>query len=279
MPHLDLHVSRPSNTKRRLRAVAGAAILTALPVLMGAEDTEGGCTLIQDTLKSPVQAVTILTETADGRVEVDLIIATTEGGESRWVTNAENAEIRTPDGDLIPLTQTSDGHYTANSDDNPALVYDASGVNYRVTFELDDPDVAGDAAGDDFIAVVMPPEDEVTFEFSKLPAFAGDTATIQWTPGSLAGLLQIRNSTGDLVYSTFNWDHPEFDGSKWGSLIHGGSEDLRVDVFADAGTYTVEFCAVASKEGLEEEVSGGLGIASGFLAGRCVDDMVIEVPE
>src|SRR5690606_16087249 len=169
MARLAFHASSTTPTKRRIRGIAGAAMLCALPVLMGAEDTAGGCTLIQDTLQSPVQAVTILTEKSDGRVEADLIIATTEGGESRWVTTVTNAETRTPDGALIPLEQTSDGHYTASSDEHPELVYDASGVNYRVTFELDDERVAGDAAGGDFIAVVMPPSEEVEFEFTKLP--------------------------------------------------------------------------------------------------------------
>lgn len=254
-------------------------MLLALPVLMGAEDTEGGCTLLQDTLESPVQAVTVLEERADGTVVADLVVISTKGGEERWVTSAVNAEIRTPEGELIPLEQTSDGHYTATSADHPGLVYDTSGVNYRVTFELEDEDFAGDMAGSEFIAVVKPPEEEITFEITKEPAFAGDTSSIAWTPTRLDGLLQIRSADGDLVYSTFNFDHPRFDGGKWGSLIHGGSENLRVDVFSDPGPYTISFCAVESREGFDEEVSAGLGFLSGFLAGRCVDDVVLDVPE
>ncbi len=262
--------------KRNRTPLAAAALLTILPTLMGAD---GGCTFLGDTLESPVQAITIMQEDADGVVTVDLVVVSTEAGDHRFVPHAEKAQVRVPGGALVPLEPDADGHYRANSNDFPEHVYDDSGSNYRVSFVLDDADYAGDAAGEDFIAVVSPPPDEVSFELVKAPEFAGDTARIEWSPARLTGLFEVHDDNGELVYSTFNTEHPDFDGSKWGSLIHLGRHDLRVDVFADPGTYTLSFCAVESKEGFEEEVSGGLGVLSGFLAGRCAESMTIEVAE
>jgi hypothetical protein len=239
----------------------------------------GGCNLLQETLKSPVQAVTTILERADGTVEVDLTIVSTEGPTDQFVTSAYDAELRVPGGAIIPLKMDEPGHYRASSDDYSDLEYVGDSGNYRVTFELDDRDVAGDAAGDNFSAVVEAPSDEITFEFGKLPEFAGDTSSIDWTPRDLEGLLEVRDENGELIFTTFDWSKPEFDGSKWASLIHNGHEALPVDVFADPGSYTVSFCAVQSQEGLDEELSSGLGILSGFLAGRCVEDVIVDVPE
>lgn len=262
---------------RRTRQLVGTGLIAALPALMGAE---GGCTLLQGTLESPVQAITILREHPDGAVDVDLVVISLEKrANAQWIDTVHNAELRTPEGELVSLTQEEDGHYRAHSDDDARLVYAPGDVNYRVTFELDDEELAGDAAGEDFIAVVQAPEAEVEFEFTKTPDFAGDTSSIEWSPGNLAGLLEVRDAEGELVFSTFNLRTPEFDGTKWASLIHGGRKDLPVDVFADAGTYTVSFCAVQSQEGFDEELSSGLGALSGFLAGRCVEDVKLEVPE
>jgi hypothetical protein len=268
-----LAVARP-RLGRRVRTLASASILAAMPLLMGAE---GGCPLLLDTLESPVQAITVLQENADGSVEVDLMIVRVDGTEQEWITVATNAELRTPDGDLVPLEMAEDGHYRAHSKDFPELVYEGDGTNYRVTFEIDDEEITGAAADNEFIAVVSAPADEISFELAKAPEFAGDTATVQWSPSNLAGLMEIRDPAGEVIYSTFNLETPEFDGSKWASLIHGGQEQLRVDVFAEPGDYTLSFCAVRSQEGLDEELSGGLGILSGFLAGRCADDLTITV--
>lgn len=265
-----------STITTRFRTGLGLALITAMPVLMGAD---GGCPLLLETLESPVQAITVLRELPDGTTEVDLMIVNVDGTDERWITTATNAEVRTPEGNFIPLEQAEDGHYRASSKDHPELVYDASGTNYKVTFELPEGE-AGEAADNELIAVVSPPEaEDLSFELTKAPDFAGDTATIEWTPGNLAGLLQVRDESGEIIFDTFNLATPEFDGSKWASLIHGGREQLRVDVFADPGRYTLSFCAVRSQEGLDEELSAGLGILSGFLAGRCVEDIVIDVPE
>lgn len=268
--------ARRTRLAHRARTLASAGILIAMPMLMGAE---GGCPLMLDTLESPVQAITVLQENADGSVEVDLMLVKVDGTAQEWITSATNAELRTPDGELIALEMEEDGHYRAHSDDYPSLVYVGDDTNYRITFEIDDENITGAAADNEFIAVVSAPADEVEFELTKAPEFAGDTATVEWTPSHLAGLMEIRNADGEMIYSTFNLDTAEFDGSKWASLVHGGREQLRVDTFADPGTYTISFCAVRSQEGLDEELSGGLGILSGFLAGRCVEDIVLDVPE
>ncbi len=262
----------------RARSAAGLSVFL-LPLMMGAEQADSGCGLLQGTVNSPVHATTTVVGRADGTVEVDLAITSTEQDDEQFVTTATNAELRVPDGTIIPLTPAEPGHYRASSDEHPGLIYDASGTNYRVSFDLDDAEVAGDAAGEEFIAVVAAPDADVTFEISKEPAFAGDTAEITWSPGSLKGLLEIRDDSGTIIYTTFDWSHPEFDGSKWGSLIRGGSETLAVDVFSDPGSYTVSFCAVESQEGFDEEVSSGLGILSGFMAGKCVDDIGLDVAE
>lgn len=266
-----------STSARRTHQLVGAGLLAALPALMGAE---GGCTLLQGTMESPVQAITILREHADGRVDVDLMVVSTEEWDAeRFITTAENAEVRMPGGELVALEQAEDGHYRASSDDDERLVYEPAGVNYRVTFELAEEEPTEETDDGERIAVVQAPDAEVTFAFTKQPDFAGDTSSIEWGPSNLEGLLEVRNGDGELVFSTFNLRTPEFDGSKWGSLIHGGRESLPVDVFADAGQYTVSFCAVQSQEGFDEELSAGLGMLSGFLAGRCVEDVVIDVPE
>jgi len=265
-----------SISTQRARYLVGVGLCASLPALMGAE---GGCTLLQGTLESPVQAITVLREHADGRVDVDMmVINTAEWDRERFITTVENAEMRMPGGELVALEQEEDGHYRADSSDDERLVYEGGGVNYRITFEVPEGE-AGEAADDELIAVVQAPADEVTFELTKAPDFAGDTSTVEWTPSHLEGLLEVRNDRGELVFSTFDLSTPQIDGSKWGSLIHGGRESLPVDVFAEAGRYTISFCAVQSQEGFDEELSAGLGVLSGFLAGRCVEDVVIEVAE
>ena len=85
------------------RSLVASALLATLPVLMGAR---GGCNLLQETLKSPVQAVTTILERADGTVEVDLTIVSTEGPTDQFVTAAYDAELRVPGGAII---QVDDG--------------------------------------------------------------------------------------------------------------------------------------------------------------------------
>jgi hypothetical protein len=255
---------------RRLTALLP---FVALPLVAA----EGDCNFLQAKLDSPVQAVTTILQHEDGSVEADVAIVSTEGGDAHFVTKATKVELRIPGGDVVELTKAEPGHWRLRSADDDRLKY-VAGETYRTSFELDDEHDAGDAAGEDFLAVVDAPKDEITVDFEP-PEFAGDTSRVTWSPSSLAALVTVRNEAGEITFTTFDWSYPEFDGGKWGSLIWGGDHQLRVDVFADPGKYTVSVCAVASQEGLDEELSAGLGIASGFMVGSCAADISIDVPE
>lgn len=277
MRRLDWILFRGPST---IRSSALVATVAALPVLMAMqEDPDGGCALALDTLESEVQAVTTITESPNGVVEVDLAVVNTDDWDDpRFVSGVRNAQIRVPGGALVELRPAEKGHYRASSNDDAALAY-IGGETYRITFELDDPKDAGDNAGADFIAVVEAPDDEVSFELVEPPDFVGDTAEIAWHPTYREALLTIQGPSSDVVFSTFDWSDPKFDGGKWGSLIRGGDYTLPVDTFDDPGEYIMHLCAVDSREGFDEEVSGTLGIASGFLAGRCAESITIDVPE
>jgi hypothetical protein len=267
---------RTLQTARNSSLPLAFALASVLGAGMGMDDTRSGCLLAQEKLNSPVQAVTTIVERADGTVDVDLAVVSTADDTSRFVTTVTNAQVRVPSGALVTLRPAEAGHYRASTADDPALVYEPG--RWRVTFELDDERAAEDVAGSEFIAVIEAPTEATEGSF-RAPAFVGDTAELTWTPSSRDGLLEVFGPTGELVYSSFNWSTPEFDGSKWGSLLRNGSATLNVDVFTAPGTYRMRFCAVAVQEGFDEELSGSLGVLSGFLAGRCIADEVFTVSE
>lgn len=277
MRKLDWFLFRGPST---IRSASLVALVIAVPTLMAMEeDPDGGCALALDKLESDVQAVTTVTEGVDGTVNVDLAVVNTEDWESPYfIDSVKNAQVRVPGGALVDLMPAEKGHYRASSQDSPDLEY-VGGETYRITFEINKTADAGDNAGAEFIAVVDAPDDEVTFELVEPPEFVGDTAEIEWHPTYREAVLQINGPSGDVVFSTFDWSDPKFDGGKWGSLIRGGDYTLPVDTFDDPGEYILNLCAVDSREGFDEEVSGTLGIASGFLAGRCAEAIVIDVPE
>ena len=262
---------RPRATLRNL-----AVGIPALAMLMAAE---GDCALNWLTLESPVQAVATVMVEPDGEVVAELtLVSTADWKESRWIDAAEQVELRVPDGSIVTLEPVGEGRYRASSADTPELLW-MPGERYRVTFELDDEDDAGKVAGEDFIAVADAPADAIDFELERGPAFVGDTAELRWSPSSLDAIVEVRDPEGELVFSTFDWSHPNFDGSKWGSLAHYGRHTLPVDVFATAGTYTISACVVASQEGFDAELSSTLGVASGFMAGACFEPIEVEVVE
>jgi hypothetical protein len=270
----------PSLADRRspstLRELALAALgIPALALLMGAD---GDCALNWLTVESPVQAVASIMLEPDGEVVAELTLVSTMDWKSRWVNGAELVELRVPDGTLVTLEPVGEGRYRASSAEYPELSW-MPGERYRITFELDDPDYADDVAGEDFIAVVDAPADPISLSLEREPAFVGDTAELRWSPSSLSAIVEVRDPEGALVYSTFNWSHPDFDGSKWGSLAHHGRHTLPVDVFSEAGSYTISACVVASQEGFDAELSATLGLASGFLAGECFEPIEFEVVE
>jgi hypothetical protein len=264
----------PSRLRRTLRHLAVG--VPALAMLMAAE---GDCALNWLTTKSPVNAVTMVLEHPDGSVSAELaLVSTADRRDHQWIDTAELVELRVPDGTLVALEPAGDGRYRANSDDDPALTYNP-GERYRVTFELEDEKLAKDMAGEDFVAVVDAPEDEIRFELERPPAFVHDTAELSWSPAQLDALLEVYDPEGELVYTTFDMSHPSFDGSKWASLASFGSHTLPVDVFDSPGSYTLVACVVASQEGYDAELSAALGLGSGFLAGRCVEPIEFEVVE
>ncbi len=232
-----------------------------------------------ETLLSPVQAVTTLLETADGQVTAELVLISTNVNPHQFVDTAVNPKVRMANGAEVPLQLTTPGHYTASSIDNPALIY-VPGATYQFCFELDDVSAADQVAGGNFTAVMTAPSEEVSSFMIKVPAFAGDTAEIGWTPLARYGIVSIFNSaTGVLVYKNFDFTDAHFDGSKWARLKSGGTLALGVDVFATPGEYTVGVCAVDKVSDWDIEVSAELGVLSGFLIGRCAADIPISVPQ
>jgi hypothetical protein len=118
----------------------------------------------------------------------------------------------------------------------------------------------------------------VSFALSPAPDFAGDTATLTWTPASRYAIASIRGPDNKLTYSTFDFETAaNFDGSKWARLSAGGNYELGPDVFPSPGAYTVGLCAVAKTSGFDSNLSAQLGALSGFLIGRCAADQTLNV--
>lgn len=252
-------------------------LLFALGALPGAKT---GCGSLEsnETLTSPVQAVTSLLERSDGTVEAELVLISTAANPHAFVDTARNPRVRMPDGTEIALSLTSSGHYTETSGANPLLVYEP-GATYQFKFELDDESQALDVSGGNFVAVVDAPDDVVTFSLSEAPEFAGDTATLSWQPVARFGVIEIVEvASGEVVFSNFDFSAPQFDGSKWARLKSGGTFNLGVDVFTNPGDYEINFCAVDKVSDFDTELSAELGALSGFLIGRCAESIIATVP-
>jgi len=228
------------------------------------------------TLLSPVQAVTTLLERSNGRVDAQLVLISTSTNPHQFVDTARNVQLRVPSGVHVPLISSSPGHYEASSTTSPDLAY-VPGGTYQFRFDLDDAAAARNVAGGSFVAVMDAPDDEVAFSVDP-PRFAGDTALVRWTPANRFAIIDVRNkTTGELTYSTFDFSQPQFDGSKWARLTSGGSRELSVDTFPEAGSYVVSLCAVAKVSDFDTSLSAELGALSGFLIGRCGADVEVQV--
>lgn len=251
-----------------------ALLLLGMLCLPGAKS---GCGSAESnsTLTSPVQGVFTILERADGLVKAELVLINTEKG-SNFIDGAKEVEVRVPGGEKVALELTSPGHYSSDSELASALVYTA-GERYQIHFELDGDD-AGDRAGGDFIAVTDAPDVDPSFEFEKAPEFAGDTAKLKWTPATYFGLISIYDEGGALVWRNFDFQNAEFDGSKWARLKRA-SYELGVDVFKDAGEYSVEVCVVNKVSDFDTTLSEDLGALSGFLIGRCAAPQPLTVVE
>ncbi len=253
---------------RRLIGVVAASALTL--GLIGCEAEEN------TTLLSPVQAVTTLVEKDDGTVEAELVLISTSVSPHEFVDTADNVRVRVPGGVFVGLARTSSGHYTMDSTQNAELTYQEN-ETYQFRFDLDD-ETAQQVSGGNFVAVMTAPAGDVTFTIADPPQFAGDTATLTWTPANRYGLIRVENGSGVTVYENFDFSQPQFDGSKWARLSNSGMDVLGVDVFDTAGDYTIHFCGVERTSGFDPSLSAELGVLSGFLIGKFAAPQMINVP-
>lgn len=262
---------------RRANLYRIAAALFAL-VFLPAAKNGCGSKEANTTFTSPVQAVTTLLEHDDGSVEADLVLISTATSSHHFIDDATNVYVRIPDGTQVPLALGSPGHYAATGS-NAALLTYQPGSTYQFKFELNNSSEAKKVSGGNFSAVTDAPDDQVSFSFSRKPAFAGDTSTITWSPSERYALIRVIDASGSVIYENFDFAEPHFDGSKWARLKKGGTVDLGVDVFADPGTYTVRLCAVNRVSDFDKSLSADLGALSGFLIGRCAAEQTLDVPQ
>jgi hypothetical protein len=252
-------------------------LVVGVPMLAMLMAAEGDCALDWLKLQSPVQAITRVMVQPDGTVVAELTLVSTENPrEQRFADGATNVELRVPGGTIVPLEPIGEGRYRTDSVSAPELLW-MPGERYRVTFELDDTELAGDYAGEEFIAVVDAPNEDISFTIDHMPEFVGDTAELSWRPSSLDAMIEVYDPDGELVFTTFDMSTPEFDGDKWASIARFGQHTIPVDVFTEAGSYTISACILASQEGLDAELSSALGPGSGFLAGECFEPVEFTV--
>ena len=259
--------------KSILKMILGLLLVSAL---MGAK---GGCGTkeTKETLASPVQAVISVFKLANGVTIAQAVLISTATTTHKYIDTAKNVILRVPGGEEVELNFESNGHYSTNSSENVKLEYKA-GETYRLTFDLDDDDLTLQVSGGSFIAVMDAPDSEVSFSFSKAPEFAGSTSILKWEPNSSYGLIKVVNDDTNLqTYNTFDFDKPQFDGDKWARLTKNGTKSLSVDVFPDAGKYSVSFCGLSFVRDFDVSLSADLGVLSGFLMGQCAEDLEIEV--
>jgi hypothetical protein len=251
----------------------GGALIATLMLAAGVT----GCEEEKNTtLLSPVQAVTTLLEKNDGSVAAELVLISTSVTPHEFVDTADNVQVRVPDGAFVGLMHTGSGHYTMDSSMNAELTYQET-QTYQFRFDLDD-ETAQQVSGGNFVAVMTAPAGDVDFTIATAPQFAGDTATITWTPVTRFGLFRVVDENDVTVYENFDFAQPQFNGSKWARLKAGGTDMLGVDVFSVAGDYTIYFCGVDKASGFEPSLSAELGLLSGFLIGKCAAPQTITVP-
>jgi hypothetical protein len=273
---MSTHDTAPAATRNR-SPKTWRNLAVGVPMLVMLMAAEGDCALDWLKLQSPVQAVTRVLVQPDGSVLAELTLVTTEDyREHRFADGATNVELRVPGGAIVELEPVGEGRYVADSKTSPELLW-MPGERYRVTFELDDTEEAGDYAGEAFIAVVDAPADEINFAVEHVPEFVGDTAELSWRPTELDAVIEVYDPNGELIFSTFDMSTPEFDGDKWASIARFGAHTIPVDVFTEAGSYTISACVLASREGLDAELSSALGPGSGFLAGECFEPIEFTV--
>lgn len=263
----------------RLRVILFAILLVALH--LSTAGNKSGCSKEEaDTIQSPVQAVATVYRHADGRVEADLTLISTAINPAAFVDSARDTRLRVIDDDgvlaEVPLSAAGAGHYGADSEANPDLVFDY-GVLYAFDFELDDEAAAEKVAGGSFTAQVSAPDAGVNVSVPDPPKATELTAVLKIDGTYERGLLRVTGPGGDVTYSNWDMSTPDFDGSKWASLITGKTHTIPSKAFPESGAYTVAFGACTFVQGFDPNLSAELGFFSGFLACDGAETTV-EVP-
>lgn len=254
--------------KRAARLGLLIALLTSLHV--GTAANKSGCSDEEmSKLTSPVQAIVTVFRQTDGVVSADLTLISTAVTPSVFVNAAKDATLRVVlgGGDVksVPLARTADGHYAASSAADEGLVWEPSAI-FAFDFVLEaDADGTG-VAGGTFSAQVTAPANGVTLTVTEAPAAPNLVAKIAMAGTYGRGLLRVYGPDGAPTYANFDTATPDFDGSKWNSLIVGASHTIPAAAFPVAGDYRVEFGACSFVQGFDPEVSAELGWLSGFLA-------------
>jgi hypothetical protein len=250
-------------------------------IYLGSSGKKSGCSDEEiATLTSPVQAVATIYHHSDGAVEADLTLISTSVNPSVFVNEAESTKLRVigTAGEVasVALVHSAKGHYTATSTDQPALVWEP-GIVYAFDFDLEEDTRETKIKGGKYSAQVTAPDGGVTLEVSEAPLAPLLVARITITGAYQKGLLRVFGPDGDETYSNWNMEHPDFDGSKWNSLVVGGTHTIAAAAFPVSGSYTITFGACSYVSGFDSSLSADLGLLSGFLAceGTEID---LEVP-
>jgi hypothetical protein len=263
----------------RIRVALIATMLVALH--LSTAGNKSGCSKEEaSTIQSPVQAVATVYRHADGRVDADLTLISTAVNPAAFVDTARATRLRVIDDDgalaEVPLRAAGSGHYSADSVDNPDLVFDY-GVLFAFDFELDDEAAAKKVAGGSFTAQVNAPDAGVNISVPEPPQATELTAVLKIDGTYERGILRVIGPSGDVTYSNWDMSTPDFDGSKWASLITGKTHTIPSKAFPDSGAYTVAFGACTFVQGFDPNLSSELGFFSGFLACDGVETTV-DVP-
>jgi len=231
---------------------------------------EGGCSEDkQKTWDSPVQAVCTLYESASGDVRAELVLISTVYSTSRFIDTATEVEFEVPGNTRLPMSQTTAGHYVITSADEPRLVYEP-GSSYLFKFQLTDEDFTGpDFAGGYFVGEVSAPTQRPTqlavYQETRGPDRVAD---MTWEPSFTRAIYWVMNEQGQITKSNWDFSQPDFDGSKWESLLREYPQDHEISglAFQASGDYTIGFAGCNANGGFDVALSPELGLGSGFLA-------------
>lgn len=239
-------------------------------VYLGTTGKKSGCSDEElATLTSPVQAVATIYHHTDGTVEADLTLISTSVNPSVFVNEATDTKLRviSKTGDVVsvPLAHSAQGHYSATSSASAELAWEPGAV-YAFDFDLEEDTRETRIEGGKYTAQVTAPEQGVTLTVTEAPLAPGLLAKVSVTGLYQKGIVRVVGPDGVETYSNWNMDTPDFDGSKWNSLLVGQSQTIPAKAFPDSGAYVLEFGACTYVSGFDPALSADLGVLSGFLA-------------